>query len=135
MARRAGLVTLLGVAVCSALAPQGRAARPPLNVQAVMTSQHPTPNGYTLHENLFRASTRVGTSSGACQDASSAAAQPTSASCRVTLKLAAGTLAISFKISFANDSGKLSVVGGTGAYSGARGHGTLAAGKIAIVFT
>ena len=52
----------------------------------------------------------------------------------MTLRLSTGAIVVAFTISFATDSGKLSVDGGTGTYAGARGNGSLAEGKIRIVF-
>jgi hypothetical protein len=128
---RAGIGALLVATACAILPLQGRAARPPLSLQSVLTSQHPTAHGYTIRENLFRGSTRVGAGSGACR---SAGATATSATCRVTLRLSTGAIVVAFTISFATDSGRLTVDGGTGTYAGARGKGSLAKGKIRIVF-
>jgi len=125
------------VAPSGVLTPPAAAAHgplPPLVLRAAVTSEHQTPSGYTLSEALSRGGARVGTSSGSCREAHSANAQPTSATCRVTLKLTGGTITISFKILFATDSGMLTVVGGTGTYSAARGTGTLANGMIMIKF-
>ena len=66
---RAGIGALLVATACAILPLQGRAARPPLSLQSVLTSQHPTAHGYTIRENLFRGSTRVGAGSGACRSA------------------------------------------------------------------
>jgi hypothetical protein len=131
-------VTLVALATLSGVVrPPAAAARGPLTslvLRAAVTSEHQIPSGYTLSEVLSKDGARVGTSSGRCLEAHSAKAQPTSATCRVTLKLTGGTIIISFKILFATDSGTLNVVGGTGTYAAARGTGALANGTITIKF-
>jgi hypothetical protein len=106
-----------------------------LDLRAMVTSEHQTASGYTLRENLYEGAARVGTSSGICLETRSAKTEPTSATCRVTLRLSSGTIVIAFKIQFATSSGTLSVVGGTGTYKAARGKGTLANGKLMIELT
>jgi hypothetical protein len=135
-ATRASLFALVALSLCST--PPAQGAHIPatsLDLRAALTSEHQTASGYTLREDLYKTGARVGTSSGVCLEKRSARAEPTSATCRLTLRFSSGTIVIAFKIAFATDSGTLSVVGGTGTYSGARGKGTVANGQLMIELT
>lgn len=80
---------------------------------------------FVFTQRMFdEADKRVGTLQGQCTFTRAGSFAASTAQCHVTLHLADGTLALSALANFARKTTTFAIVGGTGAYEGARGSGT-----------
>jgi len=123
------VVAVMAVGCCAlAVGAAARAAGPrELVFNTVQQGgQKTTRTGYTLAERLNSSTGhKIGTAATVCTYTPPKAQLHSGASCRIRFVVADGTISVNAAIDFRDNSGKLQVTGGTGAYKGAGGHGRL----------